>query len=120
MFDLHDQVADLRLQLLVLGFQLALLSGRLVCQSADVAAILFSPPFDQASRNLILACGLGHRYLPGLDLFDHLAFEFGFELSTDFSHFEYRCPLRPAQKRLAREALIPLVSGRRSMPIILY
>ena len=69
------------------------------------AAILFSPPFDQASRNLILACGLGHRYLPGLDLFDHLAFEFGFELSTDFSHFEYRCPLRPAQKRLAREAV---------------
>ncbi len=53
--------------------------------SATLTLLRYSPPFDQASRNLILACGLG-RYL-GLDLFDHLAFEFGFELSTDLLSF---------------------------------
>ena len=47
----------------------------------------------------------GHRYLPGLDLFDHLAF--GFELSTDFSHFEYRCPLRHRPKKVSLALTMP-------------
>jgi hypothetical protein len=53
----------------------------------------------------MLACGLPHGQLPGLDLGDKLAFEFGFELSTDFSHCEYRTPRPPHEKLDGREGL---------------
>jgi hypothetical protein len=53
----------------------------------------------------MLARGLLGRQLPGLDLGDELAFEVGFELSTDFSHCEYRSPRPPTEKIAGREGL---------------
>src|SRR5262249_35220381 len=41
----------------------------------------------------------------GLDLRDQLAFEIGFVLSTDLSHFEYRAPRPPIRKNGGREGL---------------
>jgi hypothetical protein len=53
----------------------------------------------------MLARGLPHGQLAGLDLGDELAFEFDFELSTDFSHCEYRAPHPPAETIGGREGL---------------
>ena len=52
----------------------------------------------------MIARGLRHAHLAGFDLGDQLTFEIGFELSTDFSHFEYRAPQPPA-KSAGREGL---------------
>jgi hypothetical protein len=102
MVHLHDQIADLGLELFVLGFQLAFPVGWTIDQR--VVVVLMAPPIDQASRNLLFARGLSDGLVPGFDLGDQLTFEFGFELSTDFSHYELLAPLRPA-KSAGREGL---------------
>ena len=48
--------------------------------------------------------GLPDHGLAGFDLCDQLTFEFGFELSTNFSHYELLAPLLRA-KKAAREGL---------------
>jgi hypothetical protein len=48
-----------------------------------------APPFDDASGDLMIASALTDAHVSGLDLGDQLTFEFGFELSTNLSHFEY-------------------------------
>ena len=53
----------------------------------------------------MIPCGLRNRQVAGLDLCDQLTFEFGFELSTNLSHFEYRTPRPRADKIDAREGL---------------
>jgi hypothetical protein len=49
-------------------------------------------------RDLILPGGLRHAQLARFDLGDQLTFEFGFELSTNFSHSEYRSPSFASRK----------------------
>src|SRR5215468_10262296 len=44
-------------------------------------------------------------YFSGLDLRDQLTFEFGFKLSTDFSHYEYPAPPARTGKIGGREGL---------------
>jgi hypothetical protein len=102
MVHLHDQIADLGLEFLVLGFQFAFSFRWTIDQR--VVAVLIAPVLDQASRELMLACGLLGAQLPGFDLRDQLTFEFGFVLSTDFSHYELQAPLPPA-KIAGREGL---------------
>src|SRR5215471_10292350 len=87
---LHDQLAHLGSELLVLGLQLAFPAGWTIDQA--VVAILNAPPFDDASRYLMIARGLPDGGLAGFDLSDQLTFEFGFELSTNLCHYEYRSP----------------------------
>jgi hypothetical protein len=53
----------------------------------------------------MIACGLRRRQIAGLDLRDELTFEFGFELSTDFSHYEYLAPHPPTETIGGREGL---------------
>ena len=50
----------------------------------------------------MIARGLADRGLAGFDLRDELTFEFGFELSTNLSHYEYRSP-RPLAEIGGRE-----------------
>jgi hypothetical protein len=100
MVHLHDQIADLGLEFLVLGFLFAFSFRWTIDQR--VFAVLIAPVLDQASRELMLARGLLGAQLPGFDLRDQLTFEFGFVLSTDFSHYELQAPLPPA-KIAARE-----------------
>src|SRR3954462_2172424 len=111
MVHLHDQIADLRLEFLVLGFQLTLPVRWTIQQ--HVLAILVAPVLDQVVRQLMLACGLSHGHLAGLDLGDQLAFEIGFELSTNFSHCEYRTP-RPTKRNGGREGLWKMPQLRKS------
>jgi len=40
----------------------------------------------------MIACGLSDGQMAGFDLRDQLTFEFGFELSTNLSHYEYPAP----------------------------
>src|SRR5215467_3997499 len=90
MVHLHDEFAHLGAELLVLGFQLAFAIGWSIDQG--VVAILNAPPFDDASRYLMISRGLPAGGLAGFDLRDQLTFEIGFELSTNLSHCEYRSP----------------------------
>src|SRR5215471_5028293 len=53
----------------------------------------------------MLARRLLRRDFSGLDLRDQLMFEFGFELSTDFSHYEYPAPPPRTGKIGGREGL---------------
>jgi hypothetical protein len=99
---LHDQFAHLGSELLVLGLQLAFAIGWTIDQG--VVAILNAPPFDDASRYLMISRGLPDGGLAGFDLRDQLTFEFGFELSTNLSHCEYRSP-RPLADIGGREGL---------------
>jgi hypothetical protein len=103
MVHLHDQIANLGLELFVLGFELAFPLGWTIDQR--VVAVLLAPVLDQTSRELMLASGLLSRHLPGLDLGDELTFEFGFEFSTNFSHYEYPAPLPQTAKIGGREGL---------------
>jgi len=50
----------------------------------------------------MISSGLPDCGLAGVDLCDQLAFEFGFELSTNLSHYEYRSP-RPLAEIGGRE-----------------
>src|SRR5262245_60392976 len=95
MLHLHHQVADLGLQLLVLGFELSFPIRWTIDQR--VVSILSAPTFQHAVRQLIVARGLRHAQLPRFDLCDELAFEIDVELSTNLSHCEYRSP-RPRTK----------------------
>jgi hypothetical protein len=103
MVHLHDQLAHLGLELFVLGFQLAFAAGWPIDQC--VVVITNAPSFDDASRYLMIARGLADRSLAGLDLCDQLTFEFGFELSTDLSHYEYQAPRPRAEQIGGRDGL---------------
>jgi hypothetical protein len=103
MVHLHDQFAHLGAELLVLRLQLAFPIGWSIDQG--VVAIPNAPPLDDASRYLMISCGLPDRRLAGLDLCDQLTFEFGFELSTNLSHFEYQAPHPRTEKIGGREGL---------------
>jgi len=52
----------------------------------------------------MISRGLPDGGLAAFDLGDQLTFEFGFELSTNFSHYEYRSP-RPLAEIGGREGL---------------
>jgi hypothetical protein len=52
----------------------------------------------------MISRGLADRGLTGFDLADQLTFEFGFEFSTNFSHYELLAPLLRA-KNATREGL---------------
>ena len=103
MVQLHHQVADFGPQLPVFGFQLPFPSRGRIAQS--VVPILSAPTFQYAVRELIVACGLRHAQLAGFDLRDDLPFELDFELSTNFSHYEYRSPRPLAETIGGREGL---------------
>ena len=94
MFDLHDQVADLGLQLEVFGFQLAFPQSG--ANQQCVVAILCQPLLDQALGQLVVSGGLTNADGSRFDLQDELTLELDFELSTYFSHFEYLTPPPPA------------------------
>jgi len=53
----------------------------------------------------MISRGLPDGGLAGFDLCDQLTFEFGFELSTDFSHYEYPAPHPRPEKIGGREGL---------------
>jgi hypothetical protein len=53
----------------------------------------------------MISRGLPDSGLAGLDLCDQLTFEFGFELSTNLSHFEYPSPHPRTEKLDGREGL---------------
>jgi hypothetical protein len=53
----------------------------------------------------MIARGLRHSQVAGLDLPDQLTFELGFELSTNLSHYEYRSPRPQTEKIGGREGL---------------
>jgi hypothetical protein len=103
MLHLHHQIADLGLELFVLGFELTFPLRWLIDQG--VVSVLIAPVLDQTSRQLMLPRGLPHRQLPGLDLRDEVAFEFGFVFSTDSSHYEYRAPHPQTETFGGREGL---------------
>src|SRR5215475_1501887 len=103
MVHLHDELAHLGSELLVLGLQLAFPAGWTIDQA--VVAILSAPPFDDASRYLMISRGLPDGGLAGLDLCDQLTFEFGFELSTNLSHFEFQASHPRTEKIGGREGL---------------
>ncbi len=103
MVHLHDELAHLGLELFVLGFQLAFAAGWSIDQG--VVVVMNAPSFDDASGYLMIARGLPDRGLAGFDLCDQLTFEFGFELSTDFSHYEYQAPHPRTEKIGGREGL---------------
>jgi len=103
MLHLHHEVANLGLELLVLGFQLLFPCRSPIDQR--VVPILSAPTLQHAVCELIVACGLCHAQLARFDLHDELAFEFHFEFSTDLSHCEYRSP-HPLTERIGgREGL---------------
>ena len=95
MVHLHHQIADLGLELLVLGFQLAFPVRWTIDQT--VVAVLTAPIVDDLPRELMFSGRLPGGQLTGLDLQDQLAFEFDIVLSTDFSHYEYRAPHPPTE-----------------------
>jgi hypothetical protein len=64
-----------------------------------------APSFDDASGYLMIPRGLTDGGLAGVDLCDQLTFELGFELSTDFSHYEYQAPHSRTEKLGGREGL---------------
>src|SRR5881296_3992849 len=88
MIHLHDELAHLGSELFVLGFQLAFPAGWTIDQG--VVVVTNAPSFDDASGYLMISGGLPDGGLAAFDLGDQLTFEFGFELSTNFSHYEYR------------------------------
>src|SRR3989442_12205973 len=90
MIHLHDELAHLGSELFVLGFQLAFPAGWTIDQG--VVVVTNAPSFDDASGYLMISRGLPDGGLAAFDLGDQLTFEFGFELSTNFSHYEYRSP----------------------------
>ena len=102
MVHLHDELAHLGSELFVLGFQLAFPTGWTIDQG--VVVVTNAPSFDDASGYLMIARGLPGGGLAAFDLDDQLTFEFGFELSTNFSHYELLAPLLRA-KKAAREGL---------------
>src|SRR5215469_4376691 len=102
MVHLHDQFADFGPELFVLGFQLAFPAGWTIDQG--VVVVMNAPSFDDASGYLMIARGLADGGLADVDLCDQLTFEFGFELSTNLSHYEYRSP-RPLAEIGGREGL---------------
>ena len=53
----------------------------------------------------MVACGLSDGQMAGFDLRDQLTFEFGFELSTNLSHYEYPAPHPRAETIGGREGL---------------
>jgi len=53
----------------------------------------------------MIACGLSDGQMAGFDLRDQLTFEFGFELSTNLSHYEYPAPHPRAETIGGREGL---------------
>jgi len=53
----------------------------------------------------MISPGLPGCGLAGLDLCDQLTFEFGFELSTNLSHFEYQAPHPRTEQIGGREGL---------------
>src|SRR5213593_1565527 len=103
MVHLHDQLAHLGFELFVFGFQLAFAAGWTIDQG--VVVVLNAPSFDDASGYLMIARRLADGGLAGFDLCDHLTFEFGFELSTDFSHYEYQAPHPRTENIRGREGL---------------
>src|SRR5881397_3941467 len=103
MVHLHDELAHLGSELFVLGFQLAFAAGWSIDQG--VVVVMNAPSFDDASGYLMIARGLPDGGLAGFDLSDQLTFEFGFELSTDFSHYEYQAPHPRTEKIGRREGL---------------
>jgi hypothetical protein len=103
MIHLHDELAHLGSELLVLGFQLAFAVGWTIDQG--VVVVMNAPSFDDASGYLMIARGLPDGGLAGFDLSDQLTFEFGFELSTNFSHYEYRAPHPRTETIGGREGL---------------
>src|SRR5256885_10677986 len=102
MVHLHDELAHLGLELFVLGFQLAFAAGWTIDQG--VVVVTNATSFDDASGYLMISRGLPDGGLAAFDLGDQLTFEFGFELSTNFSHYEYRSP-RPLAEIGGREGL---------------
>jgi len=102
MVHLHDELAHLGSELFVLGFQLAFPAGWTIDQG--VVVVTNAPSFDDASGYLMISRGLPDGGLAAFDLGDQLTFEFGFELSTNFSHYEYRSP-RPLAEIGGREGL---------------
>src|SRR2546428_8561525 len=102
MIHLHDELAHLGSELFVLGFQLAFPAGWTIDQG--VVVVTNAPSFDDASGYLMISRGLPDGGLAAFDLGDQLTFEFGFELSTNFSHYEYRSP-RPLAEIGGREGL---------------
>ena len=105
MLHLHDQIANFGLELFVLGLQLAFPARWTIDQR--VVLILNAPALDQTSGQLLIAGRPGDGHDPGLDLRDQLTFVFGFELSTNLSHFEYPAPQPPA-KNAGREGLLKM------------
>src|SRR5262245_40587673 len=103
MLHLHHQVADLGLQLLVLGFQLPFPSRWRIRQR--VVPVLSAPAFQHAVGDLIVACGLRQAQLARFDLCDELPFEIDFEFSTNLAHCQYWSP-RPLTEQIGgREGL---------------
>lgn len=102
MVHLHDELADFGSELLVLRFQLAFATGWTIDQG--VVVVTNAPSFDDAAGYLMIARRLADGGLAGFDLCDQLTFEFGFELSTNLSHYEYRSP-RPLAEIGGREGL---------------
>ena len=104
MVHFQDQLADLGLEFLVVGLQLTFSLRRFLDKA--VALILLTPPFDQASGDLIVSCCLRRAQLPGLDLFDQLAFEGGLEPTiVSFSHFSISNSLTARIQRRAQRAV---------------
>jgi len=103
MVHLHHQFSHLGSELFVLGFQLAFATGGTIDQS--VVVVMNAPLFDDASGDLMIARGLADGGLTRFDLCDQLTFEFGFELSTNFSHYEYQAPRPRTEKIGGREGL---------------
>ena len=103
MIHLHDELAHLGSELLVLGFQLAFAVGWTIDQG--VVVVMNAPSFDDASGDLMIARGLAGVDVAGLDLGDQLTFEFGFELSTNLSHYLYRAPQPRTEQIGGREGL---------------
>src|SRR5579884_241270 len=101
MLHLHHQIANLGLELFVLGFQLTLAIRWTIDQR--IVAVMPEPSLDDASGDLMIARRLADADLARLDFRDQLTFEFGFELSTNLSHYEYRSPQTPAHKIGVRE-----------------
>src|SRR5213593_4890757 len=91
MVHLHDELAHLGLELFVLGFQLAFAAGWSIDQG--VVVVMNAPSFDDASGYLMIARGLPDGGLAG------------FELSTDFSHYEYQAPHPRTEQIGGREGL---------------
>ena len=115
MVHLHDELAHLGPELFVLRFQLAFVAGWPIDQC--VVVVTNAPSFDDASGYLMIARGLADGGLAGFDLCDQLTFEFGFELSTDFSHYEYSAPQPRAGKIGGREGLWKMPQLRKSTKV---